>query len=534
MTVRADLLLANCVLRDAVVERVSCLAVADGVIVARGTLDELRTWKHRGTEVIDCRGGCLVPGLVDCHQHPLWGRETAVGVDLSGLRTLDAVRAALMVGRAEVAPGQWLRGHSLSYEAFADGGMRADLLEDVTGDSPTLLLCFDGHTALASKSALRAAGVDGPVEFAEAAEVVCVNGEPTGELRETPAIELIRSAAPAEPFSRLLGRYAQGLQDMSSVGLTGIHVMDGDRRAFRALSELEASGLLPMRIQTSVWIKPEHNEEEIEDLLALASQHGVRWRAGLAKFLIDGVIESGTAWLYEPDTRGRGTASFWPDLSAYRSLVRRFTAAGCACATHAVGDKAVGATLDAYADGGVPQRGHHRVEHIELLADVDLERFARLGVCASMQPLHLENSHPDLQDPWSQAVGSDVKRAFRTKDLLEAGVVLGLGSDWPVASFDPRVGMAWARLRRPPGMVNRSPYGSGQRLTGAKALDGYTRSAALIAGDLSGGSLSVGGNADLTLFAEDPVAVSADDLPGLPVLLTVVEGEITHRAPGLC
>ncbi len=220
-------------------------------------------------------------------------------------------------------------------------------------------------------------------------------------------------------------------------------------------------------------------------------------------------------------------------FSAYRSLVRRFTAAGCACATHAVGDKAVGAALDAYADAGSPTQGRHRVEHIELLTDADLERFVTLGVCASMQPLHLENQHPDLHDPWSQALGHRVKRAFRTKDLLSAGVVLGLGSDWPVASFDPRVGMAWARLRRPPGLVDRVPYGAGQVLTGEEALDGYTRSAALMAGDPSGGSVSVGANADVTLFAEDPVSTSADDLPQLPVLLTVVAGDVAYRASSL-
>ncbi|HXH97364.1 MAG TPA: amidohydrolase family protein, partial [Gaiellaceae bacterium] len=111
-----------------------------------------------------------------------------------------------------------------------------------------------------------------------------------------------------------------------------------------------------------------------------------------------------------------------------------------------------------------------------------------------------------------------------------SGAVVALGSDWPVAHFDPRIGMAAARLRRPPGEWERRPYDD-QALDGLAALEGYTTGAATTVGEEGRlGRIAPGFAADLTVFADDPVACAADDLPALPVLLTVVDGEIVHRA----
>jgi predicted amidohydrolase YtcJ len=188
-------------------------------------------------------------------------------------------------------------------------------------------------------------------------------------------------------------------------------------------------------------------------------------------------------------------------------------------------------TLDAYRAAGAAPGIRHRVEHIETLGAEQLARFAPEGVTASMQAIHLQWLRADGSDPWSQALGPErAGRAFRCADLVAGGALLALGSDWPVAHFDPRAGMAWARLRRPPGDRDRAPIDAGQVLTAEQALHGYTTNAWRAVGEQAhAGRVAVGNRADLTAFDADPVECPADDLPDLPVQLAVVAGEPVHR-----
>jgi predicted amidohydrolase YtcJ len=273
----------------------------------------------------------------------------------------------------------------------------------------------------------------------------------------------------------------------------------------------------------------------MERQLALRDERGRLWRGGAAKFFIDGVIDTGTGWLYEPDGEGDGTAPFWPDPDRYARAVALFAGAGFQCATHATGDRAVRAALDAYAAAGAAPGVHHRVEHIETLQDHDLPRFAGEGVAASMQPLHMQWRRGDHRDSWAARLGPDrTARAWRTRDLMASGALIPLGSDWPVAQYDPRIGMAWARLRRTPGRPDAPVFEPEQVLTGLEALAGYTVANATIAGEQDvAGRIAVGFRADVTAFAADPADCDADELIELPVLLTVVDGRVVHRSDAL-
>jgi hypothetical protein len=305
--------------------------------------------------------------------------------------------------------------------------------------------------------------------------------------------------------------------------------MDGEPADLAALRELEAQGRLLTRLKVPMWIKPEMVEEEWEELVGVRDERGRRWSAGVAKFFIDGVIDTGTAWLCEPDSEGEGLTPFWPDPARYRKAVARFARAGFQCATHAVGDRAVREALDAYREAGAAEGIRHRVEHIETLQAEDLPRFAAEGVVASMQAQHMIGLDPARTCNWTTRMGdARCDRAFPIRSLRESGAVVALGSDWPVARFDPRLGMAAARLRRPPGVV-RDPFDD-QALDGVQALEGYTTHAArTISEDHRLGMIRVGYCADLTAYAEDPADCPADDLPANPCVLTMVDGEVVHR-----
>ncbi len=511
----------------------SAVAVADGEIAAVGDDAEIRELVDGRTEIADLRGAAVTPGIVDSHIHPFHGADVARGADLTNLRTLDEVRGALREERARCAPDEWVLGYGLEYDVFRESGIRGDLVEDAVDGSPALLMFMDLHTALATPRALVLAGVDGPRPFDENAEIVCASGGPTGELREPAAVATVERALPRLTREQRYATYAKTLRRLAAVGVTGAHAMDGTLATHDLLRELEANSDLVTRLVVPFWLRPDSSPEEWDELVPHRDASGRRWRGGVAKFFVDGVIDAGTGWLYEPDSEGEGTLPFWPDPARYRAAVARFAGAGFQCATHATGDRGVREALDAYRGAGKPQRGRHRIEHIETLQPHDLPRFAAEGVAASMQAQHMMWLDPERGDNWSRRLAGERTgpgRAFPIRSLRESGALIALGSDWPVARYDPRIGMAAARLRRPPGRPEWRPYDD-EALDGLAALEGYTFGAAATVGD--GGRLgrvAPGYRADLTVFAEDPVECDADDLPQLPVLLTVVDGEIVHRA----
>ncbi|MEB4615779.1 amidohydrolase [Leucobacter sp. M11] len=518
---------------DAIADTV---AVVDGRIAAIGTEAEVRAAVPAAAEVIDARGGTLTPGLIDGHAHPFHASTLARGVDLAGVRDLDALRARLR-DEADRLRGTaaWLRAWNLDYAAFAGRDIAGDAIEDAVHGMPAVVMLFDNHTAIATRAALDAAGVTGAERFADAGTIVVdAAGVPTGELREPSAYNRVLDHAPALTSAEERAAITGILAEMNRAGLTGAVMMDGTAASLDLFEELDETGDgLTLRLQSSLQHPQGLTEDETQAILAQRDRLGARWRGGLVKLFHDGVIDTGTAWLYEADRYGDGLVPFWPVPSDYGRLVQRYAAAGFQIATHAIGDRAIGETIAAYTAAGVRSAAGpaHRIEHLETLADADLARIAAAGITVSMQPLHMQWRAEDHSDAWADRLGpARSAKAWRAGDVLAAGALLALGSDWPVAQHDPRIGMAWARLRRAPGAVDAMVFEPEQRLSGEAALAGYTTGAAEAMGQPGGGRIAVGAPADLTLWDGDPVACPADELTELPVRATVVDGRLVHLA----
>jgi predicted amidohydrolase YtcJ len=273
---------------------------------------------------------------------------------------------------------------------------------------------------------------------------------------------------------------------------------------------------------------------DLADIVALQRLRGRRWEIDGVKFMIDGTVDGGTAWLAEPDCFGESTAPFWPEPEAYTQALRTLAAAGVPTVTHAIGDHGVRYVLDALADlPAEPTRVPHRIEHIETVPTDLVGRFRAQNVTASMQPTHCTlYSNAEQTDNWSHRLGAErAGRAWRTRDLRNAGARLALGSDWPVAPYDPRGVLADAQLRRQHGKPDTAPIGPDQRLTALMALEGYTTHAAAAAGlGQVAGRIREGYRADLSAFGLDPLQSPPDEFAESPVPLTVVDGAIVHRA----
>lgn len=531
----ADLAIVGARIRTLDPDRPSATAVAitDGEIVAVGADAEVRDACDASTEVVDGAGMAIVPGLVDSHQHPFRGTVETLGVDLSDVKTVDELRGVLAAERRRCGDGEWVRGHQLDYALFEEGGIRAGLIDDAVDGAPAFLTFPDLHTALVSTPALAAAGLDGPRSFADQSEVVVGDdGAPTGELREFGAMQLVSDAMPELDETDLRRRYAETMQRMHAVGLTGMHAMLGDPELFDTVHAMEQEGLLTARVHLPLHLSPEMDDEEIDAWLTLRDDGGRRWSVGTVKLFIDGVVETHTAWLEEPDTTRAVTSSVWPDYERYVATVRKAAEAGWQCATHAIGDKAVRKVLDAYKAAGAPEGVRHRIEHLETLQDREIPRLRAENVVASMQPQHMQWCATDFSDPWSVLLGPErAARGVRAGDVHRSGAVLALGSDWSVASYDPREGMMWARQRRAQHAPPEDAFLPEQCLDALTTLHGYTTAPAYaLSREEGAGRIKPGYLGDLTAFAEDPVDCPSDDLPDLPVRMTVVDGEVVYRA----
>ncbi|MFJ9038449.1 amidohydrolase [Streptomyces sp. NPDC102406] len=517
----------------------TALSVTDGLIGALGGDRDIRALAGTATEVVDLQGAVVTPGLVDGHLHPVHGAELTHGLDLSGCADLDAVRDALSRARRDLAPGAWLHAWGLDPNVFGDRPVEAAALSPVLDGVPALLQLFDAHSMLASPRALEIAGVDGPRTFDQAAEIVCdAQGRPTGLLLEDAACELVERAAPQPTREERRDRLARVLRAMAATGLTGGHAMDANGDSLALYADLDAAGELPLRLRVAPWCQPGADDDALRALIELQGKGGELWRVAGVKLFMDGTIDNGTAWLEHPDCHGESTHAFWPDPAAYTRVIGELHRAGVQTATHAIGDAAVRHVLDSVeqARHENPADLRHRVEHIETVPDDTVRRFAELGVVASMQPTHCTDfTRADHTDNWSRRLGEErAGRAWRCRDLRDAGARVVLGSDWPIAPYAPLGVLAGARHRRPSRDLSLPPHGPEQALSGIEALRGMTVDPAYAAGEERiAGRLAAGYRADLSVFAEDPAAVPATELPELPVRLTVVGGRVTYRAADL-
>ena len=514
----------------------TAVAVTGGIVTAVGDRSDVLGWRGTGTQVIDLGAATVTPGLVDGHIHPVLGLDLTRGADLSAVRDLNELADALRrAQRAE--PGEWVLGWGLNPNAFGRTPITHEPLTRAVGDIPVLLLMFDAHAAIASPAALKRAGIDGPREFAGGATIVCdENGVPTGHLLEIPAYEIVQAVLPAQSRAVRRDRFRDLLQRMAAAGLTAGNAMDFEADSAELVTHLDGAddevGGLPIRLRFAPFCMPGVTRAGLDDLVDRQRAGGARWRVDGVKFMIDGTVDGGTAWLEQADTHGESTAPFWPDPDEYVWAAGYLADRGVPVVTHAIGDAGVRYVLDALS--GTPRgRVPHRIEHIETIPTELIGRFRALDVTASMQPTHCTlYTSADHSDNWSERLGPErARRAFRCRDLADAGARLALGSDWPVAPFNPRGVIADAQLRRPHGRADAAPVQRAQALTAGQALRGYTTAAAAAAG-LGGvsGRITVGFRADLSSFGLDPLTTAADEFAQAPVPLTVVDGVVTHRA----
>jgi len=504
-----------------------------------GTEAEARARAGPGTEQIHLPAALTIPGLNDSHIHMKLGGEALGMLHLEGIATLPALRAALRDYAADRPQRPWIEGYGLDYEVF-DGliGPERAALDEAVADRPVYLRAFDTHSSWANSLALRQAGIERGASLPLPNEVVVdpASGLATGMLKERLAQERVTALIAAPTAQERDDALRAAVRHVNRLGITSVQNMEGDPERLAQYDRLREQGDLTVRACHYLNVRESGQRDRLEEFAALTRRYTGPWnRTRGIKLFIDGVVESRTALLLEPYADGSGATGV-PDmeLGAYREIVVAADGLGMDVATHAIGDRGVRLALDAYEEArrvnGDRDR-RHRVEHIEVGRPSDLARFARLGVTASMQPLHAVPTGDPRFTPWTRLVGPVREPyAFAWRRLIESGAALAFGSDWPVVTPDARLGVHTALTRATVGGEPRGGWQPQQSLTLAQALDAYTRGAARAEGqDGVKGMLRAGMLADVTVFAQDLFALQPAELMRVDIALTVVDGQVVHR-----
>lgn len=521
------------------------VAIRGDRIVAVGTAAEVKSHHTKNTRVIDAGGRLVLPGFTDCHIHFLDGSLSLQRPQLDDAKDIPEIQRRVKA-YAEAHPTQpWVLGRGWTYPAVGATNLPdKKYLDEIVPDRPVYLEAFDGHTWWANSKALQLAGISRQTPNPPGGEFVRdAAGEPTGAVKEDSADAVMEKAIPAPSRDEQLAAYRAGFKEANRMGLVRAHSPGGvgvalsDAQSVDVLDELRKSGDLTVRMYLGYRAMPPTitpaQWQEIEDLRR--KYHDEWISAGAVKFFMDGVVEGHTAAMiapYSDDPKLSGDL-LW-DAKEYRRLVGELDKRGIQIFTHAIGDRAVRLTLDAYEDAaranGTSDR-RHRIEHIETITAEDIPRFGKLGVIASFQPLH---AYPDDDTllVWARNVGSErTQRAWAWRSVAASGGTLAFGSDWPIVTLNPWVGVQNALTRQtnegnpPGGFVPK------ERISLEQAIRGYTLNAA-IAGhrEVEEGSLEPGKLADLIIVSQDLFRIEPTDIGKTEVLLTMVGGKIVYQS----
>ncbi len=526
--------------------RVRAFAVKDRKFMALGSSAAIEQLVGAGTRVIDVGGRTVLPGLVDGHTHLSEGTGLATGVDLSDIADPQEWLRIIREKIAIMEPGQWLVGGAWNHLLRADGELPTlQMLDSVAPDNPVILFDIDHHTYWVNSKAFEAAGMTRDTQVPEGGEIgLDQNGELSGILYESAGRLIAESPALRAAEDPVAGLLAV-VQKANSLGITSVH--DMSLRFSENFLDLLATGELTLRVWEGGFAnddpdfvdqfiaRREQLRQRRDEVLAQQEDRGPLFELGYVKLMIDGVLSTRTAILKKPYSDkpdAHPAYQFTPEQLSHHVI--EANKADIPVSIHAVGDRGVAESVEAFASAReYPTSVPNRIEHIELIEAQDLQAMRANGIAASMQPRHANCCVGAYVLDRVGAQRTETE-AYVWKSMLDEGINLALGSDWPTSPLDPLAQLQDAQTRQSTYRDGSLQQWDGGRnaLSFEQALHGYTQGSANLSGWRDQiGSISVGKWADFVILDRALPGEGFRDLRRLAVESTWLAGDEVYRKP---
>ncbi len=504
--------------------RASAMAVRAGKIVLVG--DDVSQLIGSSTTVIDAHGLAVIPGLIDSHGH-VRGLGTALEtLDLRGVTSEKEIAERVREAAKQAKPGDWILGRAWDQNLWTVKDFpTSKSITLAAPDNPVALTRVDGHAIWANQKAFDVADVNAATKDPAGGRVMRdTSGAPSGVLLDN-AKELVSRKIPEPSQEVIERRILKALTACARLGMTTVHDAGVDQSDIDAYRALIAKGTIPMRVYAMVNGKG----PAFDAWLARGPELGEYLTVRSFKLWADGALGSRGAAMIEPyadDKANRGLLIL--DRAAIRSVAEKALAHGFQLNTHAIGDGANRAVLDAYGDvlkGTNDKR--FRVEHAQLIAPEDFTKFVKYSVIASMQPTHATSDMPWAAD----RVGPErIKGGYAWQTLMRMGVHVPGGSDFPVENPNPIWGFYSAVTRQDHEGRPAGGWYPEQKMSREEALRSWTLEGAYAAFEEKvKGSLEVGKYADFAMISGDVMTMPAEQIWKTGVKMTVVSGKIVYR-----
>jgi predicted amidohydrolase YtcJ len=514
----------------------SAFAVREGRFVLVGADSDVQPLIGDKTTVIDAHRKRILPGLIDTHVH-LAGASAGLGrLDLRPAQS--RVQFLELIGDyAKTLPlDQWVIGRGWSAESWSDPTLPTpDEIDDAAGGRPAILTRMDGHSLIAGAEAIHRAEVtnDSPADPSGGKIGRSPSGAPSGAFFDQ-AMSIVTSHAPSDSPERTKRLFKEAMRYANSQGLTQVGSIDSQKFIQTYVAPMDRRGKLTLRVGVSL----ASNDDTVEGLTPLldwAAEHRQltdRITILGIKGYMDGSLGSRTAWMLEPylddpeDPDNVGLPLSMVENGVLEKVIKLAVKRKLQPAIHAIGDRANRTLLYWYQFMGTDlwQR-RPRIEHAQHLAPEDIPLLVRLGVIPNMQPLHKADDGRYAE----QRLGRErLKSSYAYRTLLDSGARLAFGSDWPVVSCNPFLGIHAAVTAK---TITGETFLPEQSITVAEALTCYTSNAAYaLFTDLTTGMIQPGFFADFIVIDRDLLAIDPEDIAKTRVLKTFVEGQLVYDA----
>ncbi len=533
---QADLVLVNGRIRtlDPQVPDGTALGAAGGRILKVGSDAAIGALVGPGTRRIDLKGRTVIPGIIDAHLHLMSIGKSLAELDLRG--TKSAADAAARVGEAaaKAAPGTWVEGRGWDQNLWQVPEFpTASLLDPVSAGHPVALWRVDGHALWVNQAALDAAGITRATPDPRGGKLIRekASGKPTGILLDE-AMPLVEEKIPKPGRETKQKWVEEAGARLLSAGITSVHDAGVDPEDIDLYKRMVEAGRLPLRVYAMLLA----SEKRCPDCFSVPQVVGYgdrRFTFRALKLYADGALGSRGAALLAPytdDPKNSGLAILSAEDLAQisREALRR----GFQVCVHAIGDRANRMVLDVFQSAlrVVPSADpRFRIEHAQILDPADIPRFGRLGIIASMQPVHATSDMP-----WVPArLGPDrLAGAYAWRSLLESSALLAFGSDAPVENWNPFDGLFAAVTRQDHELRPDGGWLPEQRLTREEALRAFTLGGAYAAfEEEEKGTLTPGKLADLVVLDRDYFDVPEGEIWKISPDMTILGGKVVFTRP---